>query len=106
MTSFLTTVTDAEAKVVETVRSFQQPVVDYVRKGVELADSRLPDVTYPESLPKPGEVLDTQFAFVRNLLDAQQDFVKAIVETVAPLAGAERPAATAPAAAKKAAKSA
>jgi hypothetical protein len=97
MTSILTTVTDAEAKVVETVRNFQQPVVDYVRKGVELADSRLPGVTYPESLPKPGEVLDSQFAFVRNLLDAQQDFVKAIVETVAPLAGADQAVKKAPA---------
>lgn len=92
MPSILSTVTEAESKLVDTVRSLQDPVVGYVRKGVELADRRLPDVTYPESLPKPGEVLDSQFDFVRNLLDVQQDFVKALVETVAPLAGAERPA--------------
>ena len=95
MSTILSTVTDtvieAESKVVETVRSFQGPVVGYVRKGVELAESRVPEIAYPESLPKPGEILDTQFDFLKSLLDAQHDFVKAIVETVAPLAGAEAP---------------
>jgi hypothetical protein len=91
MSTILSTVTDAESKVVDTVRSFQGPVVGYVRKGVELAESRVPEITYPESLPKPGEILDTQFDFLKSLLDAQHDFAKAIVETVAPLAGASAP---------------
>jgi hypothetical protein len=89
MSTILSTVTDAESKVVEAVRSLQQPVVGYVRKGVELADGRLPEISYPASLPRPGEVLDTQVDFVKSLLDAQRDFVKAIVDTVAPLAGTE-----------------
>jgi hypothetical protein len=91
MSNILSTVTEAESKVVDTVRSFQEPVVEYVRKGVELADSRLPEITYPGSLPKPGEILDSQFDFLKSLLDAQHDFVKAIVDTVAPLAGASAP---------------
>jgi hypothetical protein len=91
MSTILSTVTDAESKVVETVRSFQGPVVGYVRKGVELAESRVPEITYPDSLPKPGEILDSQFDFLKSLLDAQHDFVKAVVETVAPLAGASAP---------------
>ena len=91
MSTILSTVTETESKVVETVRSFQGPVVGYVRRGVELAESRVPEITYPESLPKPGEILDTQFDFLKSLLDAQHDFVKAIVETVAPLAGASAP---------------
>jgi hypothetical protein len=91
MSTILSTVTDAESKVVETVRSFQGPVVGYVRKGVELAESRVPEITYPDSLPKPGEILDSQFDFLKSLLDAQHDFVKALVETVAPLAGASAP---------------
>ncbi|HLM63122.1 MAG TPA: hypothetical protein VK306_02400 [Acidimicrobiales bacterium] len=89
MADLLTTVTDAETKVVETIRGLQGPVVDYVRKGVDFADGKLPDVTYPSSLPKPAKVLDSQYDFVKSLLDAQHDLVKAIVETVAPLAGAE-----------------
>jgi hypothetical protein len=108
MSTILSTVTDtvidAESKVVDTVRSFQGPVVGYVRKGVELAESRVPEVTYPDSLPKPGEFLDSQFDFLKSLLDAQHDFVKAIVETVAPLAGAEAPAAKAKPAPKTSAK--
>jgi hypothetical protein len=91
MSTILSTVTDAESKVIETVRSLQDPVVGYVRRGVELADSRLPEISYPGSLPKPGEILDSQFDFLKSLLDAQHDFVKAIVDTVAPLAGAETP---------------
>jgi hypothetical protein len=94
MSTILSTVTDAESKVVETVRSFQEPVVGYVRKGVELAESRVPEITYPDSLPKPGEILDSQFDFLKSLLDAQHDFVKALVETVAPLAGASAPKAS------------
>jgi hypothetical protein len=89
MSTILSTVTDAESKVIETVRSLQQPVVGYVRKGVELADGRLPEISYPSALPRPSEVLDSQFDFVKSLIDAQHDLVKAIVETVAPLAGAE-----------------
>jgi hypothetical protein len=95
MSTILSTVTDtvidAESKVVDTVRGFQGPVVGYVRKGVEFAEGRVPEVTYPDSLPKPGEILDSQFDFLKSLLDAQHDLVKAIVETVAPLAGASAP---------------
>jgi hypothetical protein len=108
MNTILSNVTEAESKVVDTVRGLQEPVVGYVRKGVELAESRVPEITYPESLPKPSEILDSQFDFLKSLLDAQHDFVKAIVETVAPLAGAKAKPAPKTSAAKatKSAKSA
>ena len=67
MADLLTTVTDAETKVVETIRGLQGPVVDYVRKGVDFADGKLPDVTYPSSLPKPAKVLDSQYDFVKQI---------------------------------------
>jgi hypothetical protein len=99
MPSILTTVTEAETKVVETIRSWQQPVVGYVRKGVELVDDRFPEITYPSSLPRPGKVIDSQVDFFKALLDAQRDLVKAVVGAVAPLAGrtTEGPERTAPA---------
>ena len=81
--SILTTVTEAEAKVVDVVRDLQAPVVGYVQKGVDLAGERLPKVTYPSTLPKPGEVLDSQYEFVTALLAAQYDLVKAVTATVA-----------------------
>ncbi|HEX8802818.1 MAG TPA: hypothetical protein VF743_01455 [Acidimicrobiales bacterium] len=100
MSSILDTVTEAETRVVETVRNLRGPVVEYVRKGVAFADSRLPEVTYPETLPSPTAVVDSQYDFLKSLLDAQHDLVKAVVEAVAPLAGAE----SAPAPRTKAAK--
>jgi hypothetical protein len=87
--SILTTVTEAEAKVVEVVRDLREPVVGYVQKGVDLAGERLPKVTYPSTLPKPGEVVDSQYEFVTALLAAQYDLVKAVTSTVAPLVGAK-----------------
>jgi|SRR5687768_1570872 len=85
--TILTTVTEAEAKVVDVVRDLQQPVVEYVRKGVDLASDKLPKVTYPSSLPKPVEVVDSQYEFLTSLLAAQYDLVKALTATVAPLLG-------------------
>jgi hypothetical protein len=86
--SIYTTVTEAEAKVVEVVRDLQEPVVGYVQKGVDLAADRLPKVTYPSTLPKPGEVVDSQYKFVSDLLAAQYDLVKAVTSAVSPLVGA------------------
>jgi hypothetical protein len=83
--TILTTVTEAEAKVVDVVRDLQEPVVEYVQKGVDLAGQRLPKVTYPSNLPKPGEVIDSQYEFLTALLAAQYDLVKAVAATVSPL---------------------
>jgi hypothetical protein len=101
--SVLTAVTEAETKVVDTVKSLKQPVVDYVSKGVEYAEGRVPKVTYPDVLPKP---IDSQYDFVTSLISAQHELVKAVVETVSPLVGAgkaHRPAAKATKATKSAA---
>ncbi|HET6954413.1 MAG TPA: hypothetical protein VFI47_28870 [Acidimicrobiales bacterium] len=97
--TLLTTVTDAESKVVDAVRDLQGPVVEYVRKGVDLAGERLPKLTYPDRLPRPTEVIDSQYEFVTALLAAQYDLVKAVAATVAPLVGSA-PATPAPKAAK------
>jgi hypothetical protein len=86
--SIFTTVTGAEAKVVDVVRDLQEPVVGYVQKGVDLAAERLPKVTYPSALPKPGEVVDSQYKFASDLLAAQYELVKAVTAAVSPLVGA------------------
>lgn len=87
--TILTSVTEIEDRVVDTVRSLQQPVIDYVRKGVERAEGRFPKLTYPESLPKPGEVVESQFNFAKALLDAQREFVNELVDAVSPLVRSE-----------------
>ena len=62
-------------------------MVDTVAKGVDLLEGRLPEVTYPASLPTPFQVVDTQAAFVKKLVDANTAIVTAVLETVAPLGG-------------------
>lgn len=88
MTTTLTAVIEAEAKVVDVVRELQDPLVEYVQKGVDFAGKWLSPITYPESLPQPGEVLDSQYKFLTDLLAAQYDLIKAVAATVAPLVGA------------------
>ena len=51
----------------------------------------MPEVTYPEALPTPIEVLDTQVAFAKKLLDAQAGVARAVLEAIAPLAGYQKP---------------
>ena len=85
--TILTTVTEAESRVVDAVRDLRSPVVEYVQKGVDLAEDRLPSFTYPSTLPKPGEVIDSQYEFITALLAAQYDLVRAVTATVAPLVG-------------------
>ena len=91
--SILASVTEIEERVVDTVRQLQQPVVSYVRKGVERAEGRLPKLTYPENLPRPAEIVESQVTFAKALLDSQRDFVNDLVDAVSPLV---RPEAEAP----------
>jgi hypothetical protein len=88
--TILTSVTEFEDRIVDTIREIQRPVVDYVRKGVEQAEGRLPKLSYPKTLPKPGEVVETQFGFAKALLDTQRTFVSELVDAVAPLVEDEK----------------
>ena len=87
MSTFLNTVEGYEDQILKAIKDAKAPVVDYVTKGVELVGDRLPDVTYPASLPTPIEVVESQTAFVKKLIDANTALVTAVLETVAPLAG-------------------
>ena len=87
MTTFLTTVESYEDQVLDLVKKAKSPVVEYVAKGVDFVDGRLPEVTYPTSLPTPIEVVKSQAAFAKKLIDANTALVTAVLETVAPVAG-------------------
>lgn len=87
MSTFLTTVEDYENQILQAVKDAKPTVVEYVAKGVELVGDRAPSVTYPASLPTPIEVVESQTAFVKKLIDANTAIVTAVLETVAPLAG-------------------
>ena|SRR5687767_14442587 len=91
MSTILNTVESYESQLLELVNKAQAPVVEYVAKGVELVSDRLPDVTYPSALPTPIEVVESQVAFAKKLIDANTAFVTAVLETVAPIAGYAKP---------------
>ena len=87
MSTILTTVESYENQVLDFVHKAKTPVVDYVAKGVDLVGDRLPSVTYPASLPTPIEVVESQVAFAKKLIDANTAIVTAVLETVAPMVG-------------------
>lgn len=89
MSTILDSVTEIEDRFVEAVRSIQQPFVETVSKGVEWAEGRFPKLTYPEGLPTPGAVVETQFAFAKALLETQREFVNELVDAVTPLVRSE-----------------
>ena len=91
MSTILSTVERYEDQVIDFVNKAQGPVVEYVAKGVELVGDRLPSVTYPASLATPIEVVESQTAFVKKLIDANTAIVTAVLETVAPVAGFAKP---------------
>jgi hypothetical protein len=91
MTTILDTVVTYEDQLVDLVKKAQAPVVEYVAKGVELVGARLPEVTYPKTLPTPIEVVESQVAFAKKLIDANTAIVTSVLETVAPIAGFAKP---------------
>jgi hypothetical protein len=102
MSTILDTVESYEAQILDLVKKAQTPVVDTVAKGVELVAGRLPEVSYPAALPTPIEVVESQVAFAKKLIDANTAIVTSILETVAPVAGFAKPKKTVKAAAKAA----
>jgi hypothetical protein len=92
MPTILDTVVDYENKVIDLVKSAQPTVVEYVGKGVELAEGRVPEVTYPKGVATPIEVLESQVAFAKKLIDANAELAKAVLATIAPVAGYKVPA--------------
>lgn len=91
MSTILSTVESYEDQVIDLVTKAKTPVVEYVAKGVEFVGDRLPSVTYPSSLPTPIEVVESQVAFAKKLIDANTAIVTAVLETVAPVVGYAKP---------------
>jgi hypothetical protein len=89
MSTILDTVVGYEDRIVEFVQQAKDPVAEYVAKAVELVEGRLPEVRYPEALPTPLDVVESQVAFAKKLIDANAALVTAVIETVAPVIGTE-----------------
>src|SRR3546814_19518409 len=87
MSKILDTVVSYEEQLFDYVKKARKPVTDYVAKGVKLVETRLPEVTYPKSIATPIEVVESQAAFAKKLVDANTALVTSVLSTVAPIAG-------------------
>ena len=90
MSKILDTVVGYEDQIIDYVKQAKKPVVEYVSKGVELVEGRLPEVTYPASLATPTEVVASQAKFAKQLIDANTALVTAVLDTVGPLVGIKK----------------
>lgn len=91
MNSVIETITAVEDQIVEAVESAQQPVVDAIKQVADLFEGILPDslsnlptLPFADALPAPTELLDTQYAFVQRLLEANHRFAKAVIDAYTP----------------------
>jgi hypothetical protein len=66
----------------------QDPVVEAVRKVADYVAGVLPEsrptLPFADQLPTATELVETQFAFARRLLELQHGFAKAVVDAAAP----------------------
>ncbi|MGH9186387.1 MAG: hypothetical protein ACRD0U_11325 [Acidimicrobiales bacterium] len=84
----ITNLSKVEDQIVDTIKSVQEPVVEYVRKAVEFVDGQLPELPelpFTAQLPTPEALVDNGYGFVTELLKVNHEFVKAIIAAVSPL---------------------
>ena len=91
MSTILETIVGYEDQIVDFVKQAKKPAVEYTAKGVDIVEGRLPEFTYPSFLPTPTEVVETQAAFAKKLIDANTALVTAVLKAAAPVLGTEGP---------------
>jgi hypothetical protein len=87
LTTVRSTVESTAKSVADTVASTAstaaETVSGYVHKGVDFAEARLSEITYPAALPTPAEVVDRASALVASLA-AKLPFVDDAAPTAEP----------------------
>ena len=82
------TLTKVQDQILETIASFQKPVVESVQKLADRAENIVPEVpTVPgsEKLPTVNEIVALQFVFAEKFLAQQKDFTNALLKAVKPV---------------------
>lgn len=89
MSTVLETVVEYEERALDLATQVQEPALDYLKRAVDFLEQRLPEERFewPENLPAPTAVVESQFAFAKKLLTTQEEFTKKVVQTLAPLTG-------------------
>lgn len=89
MSTVLDQLTDLQTKLLDTIESVQEPVVDVVKQVADKVEGRVPElpaVPGADKLPPAGEFIDAQFDFAVKVLDQQRAFVQALLDAVRPVA--------------------
>jgi len=80
LTDSISTVQD---RVLDLLKTVQEPTVDAVEKVTETVEGFLPEdrpsLPFVDSLPNPAESVDKAFDIAEQYVDGQNDFVKAII---------------------------
>jgi hypothetical protein len=91
MSTILDTVVNYEDQLVDLVKQAKKPAVEYTSKGVNLIEARLPEFSYPSFLATPTQVVESQAAFAKKLIDANTQLVTAVLKVIAPVIGTGAP---------------
>ena len=78
--------------VLEAIKQSQELTLEVARTvadAVQPLVSALPAVPFGDLLPDPGETVDAGFAFAEQVLTAQRDFTRQLVDTYSPAADTE-----------------
>ena len=76
------TVKEAQDRSLETVKTVQEQVISFNERIADTVLGALPNYQSPfgEYLPKPAEVVDTYYAFVGEVYEANKEFAARIVQ--------------------------
>lgn len=80
--------TKLQEQILETIASFQKPIVETVERVAERAEGSVPEapsLPYGEHLPSADELLEANFGFVEKLVVQQKDFAKALFAAARPV---------------------
>jgi len=86
----MTTSTQVQEEILNTVRKSQETVVDAIKYWVEAVQSitpKVPSVQVPfaDKLPKPQDVVSGAYDFAEKLLASQRQFAEDVLEATAAL---------------------
>lgn len=83
MPTLTDSISNVQDRVLDLLKTVQEPTVDAVEKVTETVEGFLPEdrpsLPFVDALPNPAESVDKAFAIAEQYVDGQNDFVKAIL---------------------------
>lgn len=76
---------DLSDKVAEAAKPAQDLSVEVVGTVSETVGKYLPEVPLPQGVPSPREIVDASFDMIEQFLGSQRDYVRRLLDAVAPV---------------------